>query len=86
MKIAMQCFTELGSFSNPIDDADYFIGSLKECKEEFRAWYDLHCQEYDEETAKKGVCANCYHGDSVGDYPDFQLIMGKRGGIIVSAT
>lgn len=87
MQIAMQCFTQLGSFTNPRGPKDnVFIGTLAQCKAEFRAWYELHCQLYDGETARKGICANCYYGEAVKDYPDFQLIMDKRGEIIVSST
>lgn len=86
MKVTMQCFTDLGSFSNPYDDYDCFTGTLTECKNEFRAWYELHCRYYDKKTAKEAISAHCYYGKGIGDYPDFQLLIGKRGGVIVSAT
>ena len=93
MKISMQCFTEFGNFANPYDmESDVFHGTLKECKAEFDAWKETHLEYYELKDLVKfrgegpGICANCYHGDTIGEYPDFQLTLGKRGAVRISST
>jgi len=92
MKLAMQCWTKFGSFANPHDNTDYvFNGTLAECKKGFAAWKDLHLQFYAlkdliEYEGSPGICANVYYGDTIGDYPDFQLVLGKRGAVKVGLT
>jgi len=92
MRISMQCWTETGSFSNPYDaESEVFQGTLTQCKEEFEAWKELHLQIYSldsllnwREKGERAIVANCYRGNMIGDYPDFQLTLGRKGGIKIS--
>jgi hypothetical protein len=92
MLFSMQCWTEFGNFSNPYSqEDDVFIGTLAQCKAEFAAWRDMHLSYYDLKDLisyrdSPGICANVYNGKEIGDYPDFQLILGKRGAVKVGLT
>ena len=92
MIFSIQCFTEFGNFSNPhSQEYDVFTGTLAQCKAEFTAWRDMHLDYYDLNDLvsyhdSPGICANVYRGKEIGDYPDFQLILGKRGAVKIGLT
>jgi hypothetical protein len=82
----IQCYTEFGNFSNPKNEFDYFEGTLKECIKEFNAWKEMHLEYYDlagliSFHGSPGICANVWQGNDCAEYPDFQLVLGPRGGI-----
>lgn len=82
MKFAAQMWTELGNFANPRDKEPCITGSLKDIKAEFDQWRALHDRYYDLDQLVNGqICANVYRGDTIGEYPDFMLVLGPRGGI-----
>jgi hypothetical protein len=80
-------YTERGNFANPRDDRPDIIGTLEEIKSQFLAWYKLHLGYYNEKDLKNGqICANVYRGKTIKEYPDFQLIIGRQGGVKKIAT
>lgn len=81
MRHTIQCWTELGNFANPRDHDDKFTGTLKECKKEFATWYKMHLNYYEEREAQEALTGLVWIGDTVGDYPDFLLKIGPRGGV-----
>jgi len=81
MKITAQFWSELGSFGNPMDNTPDAHGTLHDVRDSFAAYVDEVARYYDMSEIAGNVSATCYRGDSVTEYPDFLLVVGRRGGI-----